>query len=93
MDKLLSKIKSTEDFKRFCEVLTKRMEDGDPISDNAMIDGMVIGFILTSGICVEEYFLQKHIGRLWDGTIQKLENIIIWCTNNEEKLCDVYETN
>ena len=27
-----------------------------------------------------------------DGTIQKLEQIIIWCSNNEDKLCNIFKT-
>lgn len=34
-----------------------------------------------------DLFLQKDMGRVLDGTIQKLEQIVIWCTNNEDELC------
>jgi hypothetical protein len=54
-----------------------------------MIDGVVIGFILTTSFA-DDLFLQKEIGRILEGSLQKLEQIIIWCTNNEEKLCNMF---
>ena len=86
MEKLIKKIKSKEDFDKFCKILSERMKENKPISDKPMIDGMVIGFILTTNFAMD-LFLQKDMGRVLDGTIQKLEQIIIWCTNNEDDLC------
>ena len=85
MKKLLKKFKTKEDFEKFSKILSERMKDGKPISDKPMIDGMVIGFILTTKFAVD-LFLQKDMGRVLDGTIQKLEQIVIWCTNNEDEL-------
>ena len=82
MENLIKKIKSKEDFDKFTKILSERLKDGKHISDNPMIDGMVIGFILTTKFA-EDLFLQKDMGRVLDGTIQKLEQIVIWCTNNE----------
>jgi len=48
MENLLKKIKSKKDFEKFSKILSERMKDGNPISDNPMIDGMIIGFILTT---------------------------------------------
>lgn len=88
MEKLLKKFKTKEDFDKFTKILSERMKDDKPISDKPMIDGMVIGFILTTNFAVD-LFLQKDMGRVLDGTIQKLEQIVIWCTNNEEELCSI----
>jgi hypothetical protein len=86
MDKLLKKFKSKEDFEKFTKILSERMKDNNPISDKPMIDGMVIGFILTTNFALD-LFLQKDMGSVLDGTMQKLEQIVIWCSNNENELC------
>ena len=88
MKKLLEKFKSKEDFDKFTKILSERMKEGEPISDKPMIDGMAIGFILTTKFA-QDLFLQKEMGNVLDGTIQKLEQIVIWCSNNEDKLCDL----
>jgi hypothetical protein len=89
MEKLLKKIKSKKDFDKFIKVLSQRMKDNNPISDNPMIDGMVIGFILTTKFS-KDLFLQKEMDSVLDGTIQKLEQIVIWCNRNEDVLCDLF---
>lgn len=89
MKKLLKKFKTKEDFDIFCKILTDRMKENKPISNNPMIDGMVISFIITTNFAVD-LFLQKEMGRVLDGTLQKLEQIVIWCTNNEEELCRIH---
>lgn len=86
MEKLLKKFKSKEDFEKFTKILSERMKDNNPISDKPMIDGMVIAFILTTKFALD-LFLQKDMGHVLDGTMQKLEQIVIWCTNNEDELC------
>jgi hypothetical protein len=86
MENLLKKFKSKKDFEKFTKILSERMKENKPISDKPMIDGMVIGFILTTNFALD-LFLQKDMGRVLDGTIQKLEQIVIWCTNNEDELC------
>ena len=88
MEKLLKKFKTKKDFEKFSKILSERMKNGIPISDKPMIDGMVIGFILTTNFAVD-LFLQNDMGRVLDGTIQKLEQIVIWCTNNEDELCSI----
>ena len=50
---------------------------------------MVIGFILTTNFAID-LFLQNDMGRVLDGTIQKLEQMVIWCTNNEDELCRIF---
>jgi hypothetical protein len=88
MKKLLKKFKTKKDFEKFTEILSERMKDNNPISDKPMIDGMVIGFILTTKFS-QDLFLQKDMGNVLDGTIQKLEQIVIWCSNNEDELCRI----
>ena len=88
MKKLLKKFKSKSDFDNFTKILSERMKEGKAISDKPMIDGMVIGFILTTKFA-QDFFLQKEMGSVLDGTIQKLEQIAIWCSNNEDELCRI----
>lgn len=89
MEKLLKRFKSKEDFEKFSKILSERMKENNPISDRPMIDGMVIGFILTTRFA-KDLFLQKDMGNVLDGTIQILEQIVIWCTNNEDELCRIF---
>jgi len=89
MEKLLEKFKSKTDFERFTKMLSDRMKEGNPISDKPMIDGMIIGFILTTKFA-RDLFLQREMGHVLDGTLQKLEQIAIWCTNNEDELCNIF---
>ena len=89
MKKLLKKFKTKKDFEKFTEILSERMKVNNPISDKPMIDGMVIGFILTTKFS-QDLFLQKDMGNVLDGTIQKLEQIVIWCSNNEDELCRIF---
>jgi len=86
MEKLLKKFKTKNDFDRFSKILFERMIENKPISDKPMVDGIIIGYILTTNFAID-LFLQKEMGRVLDGTIQKLEQIVVWCTINEESLC------
>lgn len=88
MEKIIKKIKTEKDFNKFCQILSDRIKNNKPISDKPMVDGMVIGFILTSSYAID-LFLQNDMGQVLDGTIQKLEQMVIWCTNNEEELCSL----
>ncbi len=90
MEKLLKKIKSKDDFDKFCKSLVERINNGNSISDNPMMDGMIIGFILTTKV-TKDFFLQRELGSLLDGTIQKLEHIVMWCSDNEDELCSILE--
>lgn len=90
MKNLRKKIKSKEDFDKFCEILADRMKNNNPISKNPMIDGMVISFILTTNVAID-LFTEIEMGRLLDGTIQKLEQITIWVCNNEIELCSLLD--
>jgi hypothetical protein len=94
MKNLIKKIKSKEDFDKFSKILSERMKDGKPISDKPMIDCMVIGFILTTKFAID-LFLRKDMGRVLDGTIQKLNKMIkidfldvlyTWKVEAEQKL-------
>lgn len=85
MKKIRTKIKTIDDFNKMSEILSERLRNNEPISNNGMLDGMIIGFILTTKFA-EDLFLGKNMGRVLDGTIQKLEQISIWVLNNEDVL-------
>jgi hypothetical protein len=88
MKLITDKIKTKEDFDNFSIILANRVINNQPISENSMLDGFIIGFILTTPF-VEEFLRGKEIGRVLDGTIQKLEQVEIWITNNEKVICNL----
>lgn len=89
MKKLLEKFKSKDDFDKFCQILADRIRNNEAISDNPMLDGMVISLILTTNFAID-LFLQIEMGAALDGTRQKLEHIATWCSNNEDILCNLF---
>lgn len=91
MKKLRECIKSGEDFKKFTDMLILRVGKGEAVSDSPMLDGLVIGFIVSTYSFTQDLVLDKYMGRVLDGTMQKLEQITIWLCNNEGKLIELYK--
>ena len=89
MEELRKRINSKETFDSFCVLLQERIRDSKPISSAPMIDGLVIGFILSTG-CTIDLFLENKI-QVLDGTMQKLEPIAFWCSHNETALCQMID--
>ena len=87
--KIRKKVKSKEDFDRLLSILSNRIKNNTPISDNPMLDGAIISFMVTTSDFTLDLFLDKEMGRVLEGTIQKLEQIAIWVSNNEDKLCEL----
>ena len=85
MKRLQEKIVTKEDFKYMMEILSERVKTNKSITDNGMLDGMIIGLMLTTEF-TEYLFLGKELGRVLDGTMQKLEQIAIWSLNNHDQL-------
>ena len=87
MKKIQNKIQTLEDFDKLMKILSDRVKENKPISDNPMLDGMIIGFMFStykfSRDLILDTFNNQHI---LDGTLQKLENIAIWLSNNEEEI-------
>jgi hypothetical protein len=87
MKKIQNKIQTLEDFDKLMKILSDRVKENKPISDNSMLDGMIIGFMFStykfSRDLILDTFNNQHI---LDGTLQKLENIAIWLSNNEEEI-------
>ena len=90
MKKLRECIKSGEDFKKFTDMLVLRVGKGEAVSDAPMVDGLIIGFIVSTYSFTQDLVLDKYMGRVLDGTMQKLEQITIWLCNNEGKLIELY---
>lgn len=82
---LQNKIKTTDDYKWFCKILLSHVEDNISISNKPMLDGMIIYLIINNPYS-ENLFLNNDLGYISDYNIQQLEQIIIWCKNNEKKL-------
>ena len=90
MKKLRECIKSGEDFKKFTDMLVLRVGKGEAVSDAPMVDGLIIGFIVSTYSFNQDLVLDKYMGRVLDGTMQKLEQISIWLCNNEGRLIKLY---
>jgi hypothetical protein len=92
MKKLRKLIKDSDGFNHLTEMLIASVKENRSISDNPMLDGMIIGFILSTPSS-EYLFTDSEMGSLLDGTIQKLEHVATWVTNNEDELCRMLESN
>ena len=90
MKKLRECIKSGEDFKKFTDMIVLRVGKGEAVSDAPMVDGLIIGFIVSTYSFTQDLVLDKYMGRVLDGTMQKLEQISIWLCNNEGRLIKLY---
>lgn len=90
MERLRKCVKSGEDFKKFTDMLVLRVGKGEAVSDAPMVDGLIIGFIVSTYSFTQDLVLGKYIGRVLDGTMQKLEQISIWLCNNEGRLIKLY---
>ena len=71
--------------------LILRVKDNLAVSTNPMIDGMNIAWMLKNKRFLADMMFTNHdMGHILDGTIQQLEQNIIWILNNEDTLCDIY---
>jgi hypothetical protein len=88
----IRKLVNTEDkFQRMMELLVRKIHEGDAVSDNSMLDGMIIGFMLSTERFTCDLFLNKDMGCVLDGTMQRLEHIAYWVCENEVELCRIFE--
>lgn len=89
--KLSKVLKSIDDTEILINKLILRVKENNPISDNSMLDGMIIGWIVKYKSCFNDLVFNNYLGRHLDSTIQKLEQITIWVLNNEKRLIYIYE--
>ena len=87
MENIRKLIKNKNDYDKFLSLLQDSIKRNEPFSQKPMVDGMIIGFILTTSYS-KNLFLNSDMGNVLDGTLQKLEQIVLWVLNNEEVLCD-----
>jgi hypothetical protein len=52
-------------------LLLERIKSNQSISDNGIIDGLIIGFLYTTSFVIDLY-LDKEMGHILDGTLQKI---------------------
>ena len=55
--------------------------------------GAIISMMLSKKLFVRDLFLKREMGRVLDGTISQLEQIVIWVNNNEEELITIFKNN
>lgn len=56
-----------------------------------MLDGAIISMILSKKIFVKDLLLKRDMGRVLDGTISQLKQIVIWINNNETELIKIFK--
>lgn len=84
---LYKKYNKKEKFKLFIDKLIERVKNNEPISDNGLLDGFIIGLIHSnSGYIWGLIFTEQVVPPMSDNTIQQCEQCIKWMINNEDKL-------
>ena len=91
MEKLSYLVNTSKRFDKFLNLLTDRIINNKPISDNSMLDGAIISMILSKKIFVRDLLLKRDMGRVLDGTISQLKQIVIWINNNETELIEIFK--
>ena len=91
MEKLSELVNTSKRFDKFLNLLTDRIINNKPISDNSMLDGAIISMILSKKIFVKGLLLKRDMGRVLDGTISQLKQIVIWINNNETELIKIFK--
>ena len=91
MEKLSELVNTSKRFDKFLNLLTDRIINNKPISDNSMLDGAIISMILSKKIFVRDLLLKRDMGRVLDGTISQLKQIVIWINNNETELIKIFK--
>ena len=91
MEKLSYLVNTSKRFDKFLNLLTDRIINNKPISDNSMLDGAIISMILSKKIFVKDLLLKRDMGRVLDGTISQLKQIVIWINNNETELIEIFK--
>ena len=91
MEKISKLVSTGKRFDKFLNKLTDRIINNKPISDNSMLDGAIISMILSKKIFVKDLLLKRDMGRVLDGTISQLKQIVIWINNNETELIKIFK--
>lgn len=84
---LYKKYNKKEKFKLFVDKLIERVKNNEPISDNGMLDGFMVGLIHSnSGYIWGLLFTEMELPPMSDNQIQQCEQCVIWIINNEDTL-------
>lgn len=87
---IIKLVNTSKRFDKFVNILVQRVKDNEAVSDNAVLDGFIISFLVLRAKIIKEMWLGQEAGRLLDGTIQQIEQVLLWISNNEEKLIKIY---
>lgn len=88
--KLSKHITNFEKYLGLIDKLVLRVKNNEALSDNPMLDGMMIGWwIKNENILSTLILTEDNVGRLFDGTMQQLEQVTLWILNNEDKLIEL----
>ena len=91
MEKLSELVNTSKRFDKFLNLLTDRIINNKPISNNPMLDGAIISMILSKKIFVKDLLLKMGTGGVLDSTISQLKQIVIWINNNETELIKIFK--
>ena len=91
MEILSDLVNTSKRFDKFLNLLTDRIINNKPISDNSMLDGVIISMILSKKIFVKDLLLKMETGGVLDSTISQLKQIVIWINNNETELIKIFK--
>jgi hypothetical protein len=69
-----------------------RAKENKPISENAMFDGFAIAFLIKNDKFVLLFILNsKNEIKILDGTIQQLQIVFDWLSENKNTICDIFD--
>ncbi len=72
--------------------LILRIKENKSISKNPMFDGFAIAFLIKNEKFVLSFILNpKGEMQVLDGTIQQLQIVFNWLSENESAICDVFD--
>jgi hypothetical protein len=65
LEKIKKKITSKEDLEKLLDILITKIKENESISDNPMLDGFVISFMVSKKAFVLDLFLEIDMGMYW----------------------------
>jgi hypothetical protein len=94
MKKLKCKRIVNKNWDLFLEFLIERLKENKKISENQMLDGLIIGMICNYEKLTKEFFFSydiDDIGSLFDKTISNIKQIGIWLFRNDETINELFK--
>ena len=88
-DKLYNKINSIQAYGLMVNLLMDRVVNDIPISENGMVDGLMIGALHSKSITDINLFLSFPDYTRINGKHNSLHMIVNWLSANEDKLCEI----